>query len=394
MSSEQAKWIWVMILLFLSSIFLLFKGDTIRKALLVFDRHLIYQGFRVDTVGVADFNRDGVLDVTAGGGKGIMWFDGKGWIPHEIRLEGWEKGRLEISYVKCLDLDSDGDQDIIACNYWGPLFWLECPERPEREGWNFHIIDDEVSGIHGMDLGDVDRDGKMDLVANSAQPGKVGESLVWYHIPPSSDVKRPWKRHILGKGNAKGGTHYPRLVDMDKDGDFDLVIGSRHGNWFAWWECPANPQSEWIKHPVAENEPGATNILGVDANGDGLCDLVASLGHSEGVFWYEAPSWHRHIIDPSIKGPHSLDTADFDDDGDMDVVSCGKDNRMLFWYENDGRGHFEAHLIFADQAAYDLHAVDLDQDGDMAILIGGEKSRNVVWYENRGRKMNGDCGQR
>lgn len=79
-----------------------------------------------------------------------------------------------------------------------------------------------------------------------------------------------------------------------------------------------------------------------------------------------------------------LDTADFDKDGDMDGVSCGKDNRVISWYENDGQGDFLAHIIFADQAAYDLHAVDLDQDGDMDILVGGQNSRNVVWYENTG----------
>ena len=140
--------------------------------------------------------------------------------------------------MRCLDVDADDDPDIIACNYWGPIFWLECPEKPEHQTWRFHLVDDEVKGIHGIDLGDIDRDGKIDLVANSAQTGKIGESIVWYKIPHGSDTVRNWRRYILGRGNEKGGTHYPRLADIDHDGDLDGVIGSKHGHWFAWWACP------------------------------------------------------------------------------------------------------------------------------------------------------------
>jgi hypothetical protein len=374
----------ICIILFIIILFFVCTGcsNSQTKETFGFKRHVIYYGFRVDTVDAADFNKDGVLDVVAGGEKGGIWLEAPTWIPHKISLKGYEKGDLELSYIKCLDVDSDKDTDIIACYYWGPIFWLECPEKPDDYGWNFRIVDDRVKGIHGLDLGDIDRDGKIDLVANSAQPGEIGESMVWYHIPNDPNSAQHWKRFVLGDGDAGGGTHYPHLADIDNDGDLDVVIGARSGNWFAWWECPLAPESLWHKHLIAENERGATNILCADIDADGLSDFVASLGHSAGVFWYQAPSWSRNTIDRSIKGPHSLGVADFDNDGDLDVASCGKDNKVISWYENDGRGNFEIHEIFNDQAAYDLRVIDLDLDGDIDILVGGEHSRNVVWYEN------------
>jgi hypothetical protein len=159
------------------------------------------------------------------------------------------------------------------------------------------------------------------------------------------------------------------------------------GQWFAWWEAPADPKGVWKRHTVAENQLGATNIMPGDINGDGKVDLVATRGHDRGVFWYEAPDWTPHVIHSTLLEPHSLAVIDMDDDGDLDAATCGYGDKLVYWFENDGHGKFANHLVAKDQAAYDIRAVDIDSDGDLDLLIAGQLSKNVVWYENpAGRK--------
>ena len=66
----------------------------------------------------------------------------------------------------------------------GPVFWLENPADPLKELWTHRIIDGAVTGIHGLIQGDIDGDGKADLVGNSSLAGRFPVSLVWWKIPP------------------------------------------------------------------------------------------------------------------------------------------------------------------------------------------------------------------
>jgi hypothetical protein len=349
-------------------------------------KHVVHSlGYNTTAV-AADFTGDGKVDVMCHFGGKVRLYVAPDWKEVVVR----ETPGIDSIHSAVMDVNGDGRPDFIGTRYSpGFIFWLECPPNPTKEPWPLHVIDDQVDGVHGLLVGDVDRDGKPDLLANSAEPkGPFARSAVWYRVP--RDPRQRWERHVFAQGDAPGNSHYLGLGDVNGDGRPDIVLAAKGvpanapnaNGWFAWWEQPTDLAKPWKKHLIAANQPGATNIHPADVNGDGKTDFVATRGHDRGVYWFEAPDWKMHVIHPTLKEPHCLVLADFNGDGIVDAATCGYGDRLVYWFENDGKGQFKPHLIARDQAAYDIRAVDMDGDGDLDLLIAGQQSNNVVWLEN------------
>lgn len=351
--------------------------------------HVVAKGFPVHTAIAADFTGDGKKDIIANNqrDKKTILYVAPDWKPVVI-----DEGHWAI-HSEVFDVDGDGDLDWIGADYQpGYIWWLERPRNPLTDEWVHHHIDSHaaggVNGVHGLLIGDIDRDGKPDLIGNSAQPvGAFPSSLAWFKVPPKPREAKGWIRTLFADKDAPGLSHYLGFGDVNGDGRPDLASAAKvgeDGNWFAWWEAPANPrQNGWKKHLIAANQPGATNIAIVDVNGDGKKDFLATRGHGFGVVWYEAPDWRPHEMDSELGGPHDLAVGDIDGDGYIDAVTCAKDSQVVAWFENDGKGNFTRHDIWYGNAAYDIRLVDMDGDGDLDVLVAGQNTENVIWFENR-----------
>lgn len=345
-------------------------------------------------VGASDFNGDGHIDVISSFGRRVVVFQGPTWKQHTVHVfeAGLSRSKPGASCIhQCLmDVDSDGDMDFCGSNQ--TVFWLECPENPfNGKRWTYRTVDDEIAGTHCLITGDVNRDGKPDLIANSFRDKgtKYPNSIVWLEVPKTPTKAKGWIRHVFADKDAPGGSHYMGLGDLNGDGQPDISCGAKGGpgfpggEWFAWWEQPKDPTKAWKKHLLSAKQPGATNIIPVDLNKDGHMDMFATRGHGQGVLWFKGPKFEAIEIDAEMVGPHCLVVADLDGDGDADAATCGRDaNGVAAWYENNGKAKFTKHIIGRDQGSYDIRAVDMDNDSDLDILIAGHSSRNIVWYEN------------
>ena len=367
---------------------LIFAGPAIESAEKPWKKHVVFSGQRCNTAVAGNFSGDRLPDIICSAGGKTRLLVAPDW--KEVVLA--PEQNIGAIHSATMDVDGDGDLDFIGARYQpGLIFWLQQPDKPLSQRWNYRLIDNRVNGIHGLLVGDVDRDGKPDLLANSAQPtAPFPNSLVWYRTPQQVHQADSWPRFVFAKGDAPGLSHYLGLGDVDGDGRADAASGAKggpqdksdQGNWFAWWQAPQDPTKTWTKHLISDKQPGATNIHPADVNGDGKTDFIASRGHGQGVIWYEAPHWKQHDIHPTLAGPHCLVVVDMDGDGDIDAATCAKEDQVAVWFENDGQGNFKTHLVGTNQAAYDIRAFDIDTDGDLDLLIAGQASSNVVWYEN------------
>ena len=351
----------------------------------------------INTANASDFDGDGKIDVIASYGGGVFVHRGSAdW--QSVRIHSIEntlsrtKPRAGCIHSCLMDVDGDGDMDYCGSNL--TVFWLECPDDPfSGAPWKFRSIDDEILGTHCLITADVDRDGKLDLIANSgrdAQTTTVPNSLTWQKVPADPHSAKHWIRNVFADRDAPGASHYVGFADVDGDGRGDISCGAKGGEkfpggeWFAWWQQPSDPTKVWKKHLLSDKQPGASNIHPVDLNGDSQIDFFATRGHSKGVLWFKGPTFEPIEIDRDVEGPHCLATVDLDGDGDVDAATVGKENDgIAVWYENDGRANFTRHVIDQDQGSYDLRAIDMDGDNDLDLLVAGHGSNNVVWYENK-----------
>ena len=211
---------------------------------LVWQKYQIHSGFSTLTAVAGEFSGDDLPDVISNSDGKTHLFVAPDW--KEIILD--DDAERDCIHSEVMDVDDDGDMDWIGARYQpGLIFWLEQPAAPLSEPWTYHLVDDQVDGIHGLLTGDVDQDGKLDLLATSAQPqGPVPDSLVWLRVPEDPRSAPSWDRYVFAAGDAPGLSHYLGFGDVNGDGRPDAASAAKGGpsdstglgNWFAWWEAP------------------------------------------------------------------------------------------------------------------------------------------------------------
>jgi len=166
------------------------------------------------------------------------------------------------------------------------------------------------------------------------------------------------------------------LVDIDKDGKLDWVVGERTRTWWFRYVGP----DQWIQHDLGQG--AATDVGGTafDIDGDGWIDQVAGTG------WYRntgrplTEAFERY--ETGAIGCHDMVAADIDGDGRLDVtaISDDKNHPIVAWYTipRDPRQKWTEHRIGAGiHGGIGRKGIgDLDGDGDNDVVRGD------VWFEN------------
>lgn len=318
-----------------------------------------------------------------------------------------------------VDIDSDGDVDLFWGDFFEPgLLFIEnvgtCTS-PDfvTEPVSFPSGDPlRTSGYNAPTFGDLDGDGDLDLLVGvlggAYNPNTtLVENLI--HLSRNDDgAFEVQSRRFISQIDV-GSESVPTLVDLDGDGDLDLVVGSRidpndlDTSTLYWFENRGEagaPQFRWAGALEVAGAYHAAPAFG-DLNGDGRLDLLLGTWGSElryfthageGAGTGAAPGFS--LVDSTFvtltRGSNATPTlGDLDGDGDLDLV-VGEASGNLNYYENVGDPSTPRFRLVSDEyAGIDVGRrsvpvlVDLDGDGDLDLVIGSEAD-GLHYYENRG----------
>jgi hypothetical protein len=295
---------------------------------------------------VVDFDGDGVRDLVAADLGEFLPADHKhgavAWLRavrggkfETLVLDGWPR----VASVALADFNGDGTRDLaVAAFGWRTVGNLTVLDNHTtdftRPSFEQRMVDPRPGAIHTIPA-DLDRDGRMDLVTLFAQ--QFEQVMAYINTGARKTTFTP--QVIYSAPHPNWGSSGIELVDLDKDGDLDVLM--THGDTFdddivkpyhgiLWLE---NQGTFPFKEQRLADLPGASRARAGDLDGDGDLDIVAGAFVANGstldqrslasLVWLEqvsAGTFQRRTLEQGAPRHATLDLADIDADGDLDIV--------------------------------------------------------------------------
>jgi len=293
-----------------------------------------------------DFDEDGDLDIF---GEGLSWacnWGGSFGVGRGVAgRPGYVQGAAVV--VGATPEDTQALQIALTYKNGDALRMLTVPARPAQKSWPDEVIHDWIGKSKCIDTGDIDRDGDVDI----AFVGRDAPTLQWLR----NDGHGRYKPVDLAESPAQIN-HRCRLADLSADGRLDLVVCHK-GRLVTWFEQPSatvgvgdgNAVTRWRKHVIASDgvlrfDPLSLDVIDMDRDGD--VDVIIGEHTPDevkapecSVYIFEnvdgrATRWHAHTVHTGDEHHQGTQAVDIEGDGDLDIVSVGWTHSLVLLYEN------------------------------------------------------------
>jgi len=218
------------------------------------------------------------------------------------------------------------------------------------------------SSTHGVDLGDVDGDGDLDLVAANA----AKQNAVYLNDGTGAMVGGP-----NNFGTGSDNTMSVDLGDLDGDGDLDIVAGNINEQNTSHLNDGSGGFASSANFGTGSDATRPV-VLG-DLDGDGYMDVAVGNDGAQNVVYYNdgagaLNSWTSNF-GTGTDATKGLEIGDVDQDGDLDLW-LGNNSEANKIYLNGGWGSFTAGNTFGtgSDPSHWLAVGDVDGDGDMDVV--------------------------
>ena len=294
-----------------------------------FTRRVLDPVYRAEGVGAFDVNGDGHPDIVTDQswyeGPALVPHAIRAPVAYDLMTQ------FALGFgAYPMDVDRDGCVDVVAPPHPGdPFYWYRNPCASGDGGsssWTQNLI--APAGQVGLETPfavDLFGDGQTEVIASDSRTGYG--IFGWYERP--SDLTQPWPLHPVSDRGFSGAAAFMHGVGAgDVDGDGRLDVLSSYG-WFGSTGDRSRWVAHTTPSPFAGSENACSRMWTYDVDCDGLADVLCARPHDHGLYWLAQrrgvggadPTFVPHLIDDTVDEMHALRLDDLDGDGVPEIVS-------------------------------------------------------------------------
>ena len=299
----------------------------------------------------------------------------------------WTKHNVHSNFncagIYSSDLDEDGDKDILAASAMlNEIAWWR-NDGGDPIVWTKHTIVDKFEGAAYSYPVDMDDDGDDDVLGAAWYDNEVA----WWRNDGGDPIV--WTKKTIKTSYVNA--HEVYAYDMDDDGDIDVLGASAGLDEITWWRNDGGSPISWVEQKIGDCF-GARSVYVTDIDSDENIDVLgADFTTNKIILWLNDGGdpivWTKTIIDNFFAGAHHVHAFDVDDDGDPDVLGAAYIHDDISWWRNDGGDP----IVWTEQKIDDMFngalrvdVADIDDDGDADILGSADLSNCIAWWRNDG----------